>query len=370
MIGRFEQAIAEARAQVAAQIDGADGYIVFGAGQTGRLAANALRATGKPLVFADETPAKQGTVLDGMDILSPEDAAARLGGGALLVCAVYSPHVSSAALGRRLSERTGLPAISFLRLGLLYPDALLPYYSFQRPEALLAEAAEYEWLRNRLEDEASRGLLDVQLRFRLTFDNEALPEPLGMSFDPMASELPADVTFVDCGAFDGDTVRAFLAATGGRCAGVVAFEPDSRNFERLQAFVDGLDDELRGKCDLRNQGVWKETTTLRFRSIGSQGSSLNEDGDIAVPVASLDDAGLPAGPLFVKFDVEGAESEALDGARRLIAERRPVLAVSAYHAPQDLWSLARRIDDLHPSARLCLVAHGHDGADLTLYALP
>ncbi len=42
---------------------------------------------------------------------------------------------------------------------------------------------------------------------------------------------------------------------------------------------------------------------------------------------------------FLKMDIEGGEPEALMGARRSIIRHRPVIAISAYHRQNHLWSL-------------------------------
>ena len=52
--------------------------------------------------------------------------------------------------------------------------------------------------------------------------------------------------FVDCGAFDGDTLKEFLARWARRLAGYryVALEPDPINFAKLTAYVASLPAEV------------------------------------------------------------------------------------------------------------------------------
>ncbi len=110
-----------------------------------------------------------------------------------------------------------------------------------------------------------------------------------------------------------------------------------------------------------------------FASVGNPGSGFSEAGE-PVQTFAIDDlveARLPGDErLYIKFDVEGAEADALRGAARTIVARRPFLAVSAYHRPQDLWSLPRQISDLCDGYRYALRSHGADGADLMLYGVP
>jgi hypothetical protein len=75
-------------------------------------------------------------------------------------------------------------------------------------------------------------------------------------------------------------------------------------------------------------------------------------------------------PLFIKIDVEGAESEALAGAALMIRDRHPVLAVSVYHRPDDLWQLPFALHSLNPASQLFMRTLGEDGMDIVCFAIP
>ena len=70
------------------------------------------------------------------------------------------------------------------------------------------------------------------------------------------------------------------------------------------------------------------------------------------------------------MDVEGAEADTLRGARRLLRERRPVLALSAYHHQADLWELPLLLAELCEDYEFHLRAHGPDGFETVLYGVP
>ena len=57
---------------------------------------------------------------------------------------------------------------------------------------------------------------------------------------------------------------------------------------------------------------------------------------------------------YIKYDVEGAEKEALMGSCRIISEYRPALLVSAYHRSEDIFELPLLISSLEPSYKLYL----------------
>ena len=55
---------------------------------------------------------------------------------------------------------------------------------------------------------------------------------------------------------------------------------------------------------------------------------------------------------YIKYDVEGAEREAIEGSRETILSHRPALLVSAYHKSEDIFALPLQIHTLRPDYKL------------------
>jgi hypothetical protein len=70
---------------------------------------------------------------------------------------------------------------------------------------------------------------------------------------------------------------------------------------------------------------------------------------------------------MVKLDIEGFESQALDGMAELLTKFRPRLAMAIYHKPADLWELPLKVDAMLPGGRYALRQHGYNGYDTVLY---
>ena len=68
--------------------------------------------------------------------------------------------------------------------------------------------------------------------------------------------------------------------------------------------------------------------------------------------------------------LEGAELNALKGARNLIASHRPVIAVTTYHNSNGLWALPRWVMDEFPDYKFLMRLHGWCGTGAVLYGLP
>ncbi len=357
-----------------ATIKGDESFVLYGAGQFGRTVLARLRAGGiEPVAFADDTRQKQGQVIDGLPVLPPRDVGERFGPGTVTVVTILNAKLNFVTARRRLSEFTHRPIISFLDLAWRYPQTFLPYYQFEEPGEVLKKAGDIRSAFQLFAEDESRRHFLAHLKFRLQLNYEALPPATADNAFPRAllPRLPANTTFVDCGAFDGDSIRAFLAFQDNEFRSIYAFEPDEGNCNRLREYVNTLGEDAAGRIHIFNAGVGARRETLRFTAAGNMSSAFDALGELEVNVLPLDEVvPFDDGQLYLKFDVEGAEWEALKGCAQLLATRRPLVALSAYHRPDDLWQLPLYLNRLNLNYSFFLRTHGEDGMDLVLYALP
>lgn len=152
-------------------------------------------------------------------------------------------------------------------------------------------------------------------------------------------QLNEDETIVDLGAYDGDTIREFLSVTNGSYKKLIAFEPDEKNFRKLTAKTEALENIER-----YNLGAWDKRETLFFQKKKGRNSHQAENG-IPVEFDSVDNI-VNEKVTLIKMDIEGAELKALEGAKRTITQHRPKLYVCAYHRNEDMFTLPIKINGL------------------------
>src|ERR1700749_3207588 len=296
------------RARARRDLEGAP-LVLYGAGNLGRMVLARLRRIGlEPAAFADDTPSKQGGVIEGLPVLPPPEASARFGPRAVFAVTILNPFASYLQTERRLRQLFDARVVPFLHLAWAYPEEFLPHYQFELPQQVLAKSEAIRRALNLFADEESRLQFVAHVRFRLRPAFAALPATAAADYFPedILAPLPSDVTFVDCGAYDGDTVRRFLSPQGDAFGRVYAFEPDASNCRRLREYVEGLGDEVSRRVRVPQAGVGARRGRMRFNSTGDTSATFGGEGNEEVDILPLDEAVENDGaPLYIKFDVEG-----------------------------------------------------------------
>ena len=134
-----------------------------------------------------------------------------------------------------------------------------------------------------------------------------------------------------------------------------ALEPDKKTFKKLCRYSEA-ESEI---CVLPiNAAAWSEDSDGIFFGSGNRNStavataSFEHSKDVVrlIQIDSLTDEKID----YIKYDVEGAEREALIGSRQVIERDKPCLLVSLYHRSRDIFELINGLNESYPDYRLHL----------------
>ncbi len=264
-----------------------------------------------------------------------------------------------------LSFATSRPEVleNILRIAgeaeLLAPD--VPVFGDTLFDEVFLEAHRAELLEARalLSDEESRRIFDGVVAYKITGCIKTL---LAAVSDPeeTARRLirPAALRAVaDLGAYNGDTVRELLSL-GAMPERIYAMEPDARNYRKLCEYAQG---EERTHVIPVRAAAWSRAETLVYHAEGNRNASVGQNRSAVLEGRPVKTVELPALPLdevlrgdcvdYIKYDVEGSESEAITGSAGTIARCYPTLMVSLYHRSEDLYALPLRLSREFPAYR-------------------
>ena len=222
-------------------------------------------------------------------------------------------------------------------------------------------------LREDLSDEASKQALDEFLHQRNT---GAFYKPYSHKleyFDDEIVSLSENEVFVDCGAYDGDSILAFCNALKEKGISnykkIYAFEADAGNAQRLKENLFGMQNIL-----LIEKGVYDKVCTLRFSESGTMGSMVLDEGK-EIEATTIDETVGDDEVTFIKMDIEGSELKALEGAKKTIRRWKPKLAICVYHKVEDLIQIPQYIQSLHPDYKLFYRNYCQLGLEAIIYAV-
>jgi FkbM family methyltransferase len=352
--------------------------VLFGAGSIGRLTLSGLRKAGvEPVAFADNNPQLWGKSVDDVAVFSLPDAVQRFDRTAAFVCAIWRPYGTETMddLIADLHAAACTVAVPFALLFWKYPEVFAPWYAFDLPHKVLEAADEIRRACRIWGDDESRREFLAQIRWRTHLDFGGLPRPVTHEtyLPDDLFEILGDEVFIDCGAFDGDTIRSFVKRRGESFGFIESFEPDPANFKLLERDVARLPEPIHRKVRVHPNAVGARTETVHFTAQGDEASCVgNGNGTGTVEVACVDLDHFLAGsvPTYIKMDIEGYESEGLEGASQIIRRHAPALAICVYHRQDHVWRLPLQMRALSDEYSLFLRPHLLATWDLVCYAVP
>lgn len=348
--------------------------VLFGAGNLGRKALAGLRKAGiEPHAFSDNDERAWGSTVEGLPVLSPAEAIAKYGATSTFVMTIWRGEGTDrmpdriAALKKLGCERV----VPFASLFWKHASEFLPHYALNLPHRLCEQADLVRAGLDLFEDEASRFEYLAQIKWRMLLDFDTLPNPVKheIYFPGDLFTIRKDEVFVDCGAFDGDTVRRFLLHRPDFAGRIKAFEPDPMNFDKLKGYVATLGADLQRRIDVYPYAIGSKRERVRFSGTGTEAASVGV-GDVEVEAAPLDEILADAAPTYLKMDTEGSELDGVIGAQKILKKHAPALALCVYHRQDHLWKVPLKVRELSDHYRFYLRPHVLEVWDLVMYAVP
>lgn len=168
-------------------------------------------------------------------------------------------------------------------------------------------------------------------------------------------------SYLDLGAYRGDTVDEFLRYTDGYTR-ITAVEPNPKNFKKLTEHLADI-----GNAVAVHAGIADKAGVMYVTKGSGRMAALNTDKGVEVPVTTVD--ALDCRPTYIKVDIEGMESAMLCGAVNTL-KAKPKLNLAAYHRTGDFFELILQLHSLNPDYKIYIRKHPYIPCwDLNIYAI-
>ena len=341
---------------------------LYGAGAKGRQTLYLLKKKGiEPIAFIDQSAGKYADGYAGVEVISPEKAVQKYSHCMVLITTVWPLAIEIEKFVKRHWKEYVVCANPFK-----VETRFLTKAELCKGAELIINSYEL------LADEKSKQLFIEDINWKITGDSTRpakQTEPVSVlewfMFDKL--DWSRKYTYVDVGAYTGDTVIRFMMASGSVYNKIVAIEPDEINRTHMRSIMSDL--RLNDKYVYISEGVWKEKNELIFYSSGRdtyESSNFTESVDkilpehrvrkddigieMRLPVNSLDNMlrEMEHEELMIKIDAQGSEFEALLGASHLIAEHKPILILEFATNSQHIGDMIPFIHHLNKDYRFYL----------------
>ena len=315
--------------------------LLYGMGDGADKIINVLEARGIKVsgVFASDGFVRN-KVFHGFKLMSYSEAEARFGDFVVLL-----------AFGSSLpSVIENIKSIS-KRQELLVPDVPVTGENLFDFEFVQNNFSKIKRVYELLETDFDKYIFESLIRYKLSgkpeylYRSEVKKERVYEALDLNDGKI-----LIDCGAFTGDSAKEILSYSPA-CKTLYAVEPDTKSYEKLV------------RCSMPdkriipiNAAVSNGAGTLAFDVCGNRGSRRhgNKSSSVCTEVQTISIDMLLEGEKadFIKFDVEGMEAQAIEGAAETIKRFKPKMLVSCYHRSEDIFELPLKIFDIRSDYKL------------------
>lgn len=175
--------------------------------------------------------------------------------------------------------------------------------------------------------------------------------------------LTSAETYIDIGAYRGDTVDKFLSFCGGKYKNIICAEPDGKTFLKLTEHCADLENFLA-----INAAVTGKDGETGFDDAHGRQSHIG--GSKMIPSVSLSTLCAKEIPTYIKIDSEGCEYDILKSSGEFLSNFKPKLNIAAYHKSEDVFQLPLLINEANPDYKIYLRHHPYIPAwDTILYCV-
>ena len=171
-----------------------------------------------------------------------------------------------------------------------------------------------------------------------------------------------NISFVDGGGYTGDTSRRLIQKY-----------PDFKKIYFIEPIEQNIKVARRELHQYKNieflrLGLSNKKGILDFNDEKSFSTFHNKHGE-KVEIDRIDNI-IDGRVDYIKFDIEGAEQDAIEGARYNIKKYKPILAICIYHKAEDWYMVPKKVFEINPDYNI-YIRHYMEGVfETVMYFVP
>ena len=240
-----------------------------------------------------------------------------------------------------------------------------PPFIIDFKDDFLMNIDKYSEVYDLLEDEKSKEIFQKVINFKITFDYNFMDGFINdfdkQYFDKEIVPPIKNIVFVDGGGYVGDTTP-----------NIIKNYPDFKKIYLIEP------NKLHINIAKRDFG---EIKNIEFINCGLSNKKSTPTGELELKQNNCDhhyqankvdtiDNICKERIDFIKLDIEGAEQDAIDGAKETIKKYKPVLAICIYHKAEDWYKVPQKILAIDKEYKIYLRHYMEGIYETVMYFIP
>lgn len=341
--------------------------IFWGCGNNARIVKETLKGKGiVPCAYCDNSKDLIGNELDGVPVLSYEEVKERYKKYVLILTVAVE---NAQVIYSQLMDAKEMNPILHIEKAFKCEEGFLEFDDIE------ADLEKYEEIYEMLCDEQSKEIFVNHINFKLSGNKMSLLSFVDGDtfFDENIITYKDNYTYVDVGAYTGDTLMRFYAFCRGKYNAMYAIDPDKGNFQCMERLVKYA--RLKN-VHLFNVGGWNEKGKLVFYTLAN-----NEDENFdspnffkgmeetlpisckvsgeryveeIVPVDTVDNLLQGERCDVIKINALAADYQVLEGSRKTIERYTPVIVGEYGTQKEYLLEFLKVIKEIEPRYKIFL----------------
>lgn len=355
-------------------VEKSSGVLVFGAGVGGAKLYELLSARdldSKIVAWIDNNELKwEKTYMnDSLEIIKADEVTEKYGTECTIIVASSAYDLIVNQMSRLGYPKEKVVLYNFAFMDLDYTDASFIWDNIKN----------FERAYQRLCDDKSRKIFVDLLNYKITKDekyldmmHEYVDDEYYQYFDKEIYDKIDGEALLDVGAYIGDTLEVYETLYDDlHNIKYYGFEADPVVYARLNEVVKNKYSEKQ--VYLYNLAAWNEDTVLWFEE--NAGSSRMKTNDTSaknsIKAMPLDKVLTNDEITIIKMDIEGAELQALNGLKAVIAKNKPIFAICVYHLRDDFFKVTDFIEEQLPGEyKFYFRQYRYTPTETVCYAVP
>ncbi len=218
---------------------------------------------------------------------------------------------------------------------------------------------------NLLEDEKSKEIFIKIINFKISYDYGFMEGFIndfeGQYFDKDIVPDIDNIKFLDGGGYVGDTLPNIIKNYP-NFQKIYLVEPNHLHIKIAKRDFGDIDNIEFIECGLSNRVVNSSDTM----ALASSNCNHNFEATSFNTIDNIINSKID----FIKLDIEGAEEDAIEGAKETILKYKPILAICIYHKAEDWYRVPQKVLSIDSGYKIYLRHYMEGIFETVLYFIP